>query len=404
MAQHQRSRTLRLTAAIATTTTALGLTVISSSFANAASPTGIVYGEGSHDAVQGSYIVLLKENSSQEMSAEATKADLVSGYGGILKRDYRSIKGFSAHDLTPDEARELAADPNVDKVVTNKIARIDATQENPPSWGLDRSDQTETQGDAKYNYPDSAGEGVTAYVIDSGARFTHTDFGGRATSGYDFIDDDADANDEHGHGTHVSGTVSGTAFGIAKKAKVVAVKCIAADGTGSTEGIIAAVDWVTTNHQGPSVANMSLSTEPDEALDAAVKKSIDSGVTYAVAAGNELSEVTRSPARLPEAITVGASMEGDAYAPFSNYGKPVDIFAPGLLINSAWATDDNASQESSGTSMSTPHVVGAAAIYLAGHQGATPADVTKALIDGATNDVLTSVPADTVNKLLKVVE
>uniref|UniRef100_A0AAU2VKL8 S8 family peptidase n=1 Tax=Streptomyces sp. NBC_00008 TaxID=2903610 RepID=A0AAU2VKL8_9ACTN len=400
MALHQRTHRIKLTAAITAVAAAAGITLLGSPMAGAApAPAmGKIYGADAATAVSGSYIVMLDH--------KADKSKLAKEYGGKLKRNYSSaINGFSASGLSQTEAKRLAADPSVSKVVQNKKFHVDATQDNPPSWGLDRIDQTETAGDNAYTYPDSAGEGVTAYVIDTGVRITHEEFEGRASYGYDAVDDDDNADDGYGHGTHVAGTIAGATYGVAKKAKIVAVRVLDDSGSGTTEQVVAGIDWVTANHEGPSVANMSLGGGADEALDAAVQKSIASGVTYGVAAGNESGDASESsPARVPEAITVASSTVDDEQSSFSNYGSLVDLYAPGSDITSAWNDSDTGSDTISGTSMATPHVVGAAALYLAGHPDATPADVSTALTDGATPDAIGNATAGTANKLLKVVE
>ncbi|GAA1250242.1 S8 family peptidase [Streptomyces sp. NBC_00117] len=403
MATHKRARsTMKLTAVIATAATAVGVTVFAGSLAGASTPAeGKVYGLDAKGAVSGSYIVLLDQKANTD-----AKQGLAKEYGGELKRAYSSaVNGFSVNGLSETEAKRLAADSSVAKVVQNKKFHIDATQDNPPSWGLDRIDQADTAGDKKYTYPDSAGEGVTAYVIDTGVRVSHKDFGGRATSGFDAVDNDDNADDGNGHGTHVAGTIAGEAHGVAKKAKIVAVRVLDNEGSGTTEQVVAGIDWVTKNHQGPSVANMSLGGGADEALDAAVQKAIASGVTFAVAAGNESTDASAgSPARVKEAITVASSTKDDKQSDFSNYGSVVDIYAPGSDITSDWNTGDDATNTISGTSMATPHVVGAAAVYLSGHKDATPADVSKALTDGATPDKISNASEGTPNKLLKIVE
>lgn len=401
MATHQRARRTRLTAAIATAATVAGVTVMASTAGAATPAEGKVYGLDAKGAVSGSYIVLLDDKTSKD-----AEQDLAKEYGGALGRAYASaVNGFSASGLSETEAKRLAADPSVAKVVQNKKFHIDATQDDPPSWGLDRIDQSATAGDAKYTYPDAAGEGVTAYVIDTGVRVGHQDFGGRASSGFDAIDNDDDANDGNGHGTHVAGTIAGTEHGVAKKAKIVAVRVLDDSGSGTTEQVVAGIDWVTRHHSGPSVANMSLGGGVDEALDAAVTKAVASGVTFAVAAGNESADAsTSSPARVPEAITVASSTKDDRQSDFSNFGKGVDIYAPGSDITSDWNTSDSATNTISGTSMATPHVTGAAAVYLAGHPDAPPAQVSAALTGGATADKISNPSSGTPNKVLKVVE
>ncbi|MFD5323310.1 S8 family serine peptidase [Streptomyces sp. NPDC127092] len=400
MAIHKRVRRTRYLAVTTAIAAAAGVTVLTGQFAGAApAPAeGTVYGLGVEGAVAGSYVVLLDE--------QANKADLAKEYGGTLRRSYDSaVNGFSVNNLTETEAKRLAADPAVAKVVQNRRFTINATQENPPSWGLDRVDQTDTAGDAKYTYPDSGGEGVTAYVIDTGVRITHKDFGGRASYGFDAVDNDDTAQDGNGHGTHVAGTIAGTDHGVAKKAKIVAVRVLDDNGSGTTEQVVAGIDWVTKNHQGPSVANMSLGGGADPALDDAVKKAIASGVTFGVAAGNESSDAGQgSPSRVTEAITVASSTKDDEQSSFSNFGSVVDLYAPGSEITSAWNDSDTGTKTISGTSMATPHVVGAAAVYLAGHTDATPDQVAQALIDGATPDKISNPSEGTANKLLKIVE
>ncbi|MDX3060141.1 S8 family peptidase [Streptomyces sp. NE06-03E] len=400
MALHKRVRSVKLTAAITAVAAAAGVTLLTTPFAGAApAPAmGTVYGADAATAVSGSYIVMLDQ--------KADKAGLAKEYGGKLQRNYKSaINGFSASGLSETEAKRLAADPAVSKVVQNKKFHIDATQDNPPSWGLDRIDQAETAGDDAYTYPDAAGGDVTAYVIDTGVRVTHNDFEGRATSGFDAVDNDDDADDGNGHGTHVAGTIAGASHGVAKKAKIVAVRVLDDAGSGTTEQVVAGIDWVTENHQGPSVANMSLGGSADPALDAAVQKAIASGVTFAVAAGNESSDAGEgSPSRVPEAITVASSTVDDEQSSFSNFGSVVDIYAPGSDITSAWNDSDDATNTISGTSMATPHVVGAAAVYLGGHPDATPEEVATALADGATPDAISNATEGTANKLLKIVE
>ncbi|MEU3479796.1 S8 family serine peptidase [Streptomyces sp. NPDC033753] len=397
MATHKRSHGLR-NAAIATGTVAAAVTALfAGNLAGAAAPAeGTVHGLGAPGAVSGSFVVIL--------DASANKADLAKKYGGTLERSYGSeVNGFSASGLSVEEAKRLAADPAVGTVVQNKRFSINETQDKPPSWGLDRIDQAETAGDEKYTYPDNGGEGVTAYVIDTGVRISHQDFGGRAAHGFDAVDNDDTADDGNGHGTHVAGTIAGTAHGVAKKAKVVAVRVLDDNGSGTTEQVVAGIDWVTQNHSGPSVANMSLGGGADEALDAAVKRAIASGVTFAVAAGNESSDAGQgSPSRVPEALTVASSTKDDEQSSFSNFGAVVDLYAPGSDITSAWNDSDTGVKTISGTSMASPHVAGAAVLYLAANPSATPADTAAALTGAATADAIKNPTSGTANKLLKV--
>ncbi|WP_405828931.1 S8 family peptidase [Streptomyces sp. NBC_00105] len=397
MATHKRSKALRNAAIAASAATAAAAALFASPLAGAATPAeGTVHGLGVADAVDGSFVVIL--------DASANKEDLAKKYGGKLERSYGSqVNGFSASGMTVKEAKRLAADPAVGTVVQNKRFRINETQEKPPSWGLDRIDQAATAGDDKYTYPDGGGAGVTAYVIDTGVRISHKDFGGRAAHGFDAIDNDDTADDGNGHGTHVAGTIAGTSHGVAKKAKVVAVRVLDDNGSGTTEQVVAGIDWVTKSHSGPSVANMSLGGGADEALDAAVKRAVASGVTFSVAAGNESSDAGQgSPSRVPEALTVASSTEGDQQSDFSNFGSVVDLYAPGSEITSAWKDSDTAVKTISGTSMAAPHVAGAAALYLAAHPSATPADTAAALTGAATKGAIKNPSSGTANKLLKV--
>jgi len=255
-----------------------------------------------------------------------------------------------------------------------------------------------------FSYPDSAGAGVTAYVIDTGIRITHQDFGGRASYGYDFVDGDSTAQDGNGHGTHVAGTIVGTADGVAKKASVVAVRVLDDSGTGTASGVIAGIDWVTAHATRPAVANMSLGGGgADAEIDTAVRNSIASGITYTVAAGNDNADAAESsPGRVTQALTVGASTATDARAAYSDFGPVIDLFAPGSEITSDWATSDAATTTLSGTSMAAPHVAGTAALYLAGHTGATPAQVATALTAAASRGKLSNVGAGSPNLLVRV--
>ncbi|MFD9428758.1 MULTISPECIES: S8 family peptidase [unclassified Streptomyces] len=362
---------------------------------------GVIENAGAPGAISGSYIVTLDESAPDAGSARG-KA-LAEEYGAEIKRTYRSALNGYAVELSAAEARKFAADPAVASVVQNRTFRISGTQPSPPSWGLDRIDQKTLPLNQSYTYPDKAGEGVTAYIIDTGVRISHGDFGGRASNGYDAIDNDNTAQDGHGHGTHVAGTVAGSSYGVAKKAKIVGVRVLDNSGSGTTDQVVAGIDWVTANAVKPAVANMSLGGGADSVLDAAVRKSIASGITYAVAAGNESTDAsTKSPARVGEAITVGSTTSTDARSSFSNYGTVVDIFAPGSSITSSWNTSDSATNTISGTSMASPHVAGAAALYLADHPGETPAQVSAGLVAAASTGVVTNPGTGSPNRLLNV--
>ncbi|MFI6031301.1 S8 family peptidase [Amycolatopsis magusensis] len=360
---------------------------------------GTVVDANSADAVPGSYIVVLKDGVSAQ-SVEGAAQTVLSRHGGSLDRLFTTVRGYSAN-MNETQAKRAAADPAVAYVEQNKVVRASADQLNPPSWGLDRIDQRDLPLDQKYSYSTDAAN-VSAYIIDTGILTTHNDFGGRATHGYDFVDNDADATDCQGHGTHVAGTVGGTAHGVAKAAKLVAVRVLNCSGSGTTAGVIGGVDWVTANAVKPAVANMSLGGGASTTLDNAVRNSVASGVTYGLAAGNDTgaNACNTSPARTKEAITVGSTTNTDARSSFSNIGDCLDIFAPGSGITSAWIGSNTATNTISGTSMATPHVVGGAALYLAANPAATPAQVSAALVANGTKGKVTNPGTGSPNVLL----
>ncbi|GAA2104744.1 S8 family peptidase [Actinomadura alba] len=394
------SRARRSVATTVLAVVALVLTVVVPVQASAA-PQSAIRNAGTPTAIADSYIVVLKDSASVRQKGVASSArTLVSRHAGKLGHVYqRSVRGFSA-TMTETQARRLAADPNVAYVEQNQVMRAIATQPNPPSWGIDRIDQRNLPLSSSYTYNTTASN-VTAYIIDTGILTTHSDFGGRARHGRDAVDNDNDATDCNGHGTHVAGTVGGNAYGVAKGVSLVAVRVLNCAGSGTTAGVVAGIDWVTANAVKPAVANMSLGGGASTALDNAVTNSINSGITYAIAAGNDnLNACNYSPARVPSAITVGATERTDARASYSNYGTCLDIFAPGSGITSAWHTSTTASNTISGTSMATPHVAGAAALVLAGSPSSTPAQVTATLTTAATPNVVTNPGTGSPNRLL----
>jgi subtilisin family serine protease len=345
------------------------------------------------------YIVVF-DSSVQDVRGRANALARISGALTRFTFEH-AIHGFAAH-MSSQAAEALAQHPGVAYVEPDQLVQSSAISSFTPSWGIDRIDQTLLPLDERYSY-NATGAGVTAYIIDTGIRTTHTQFGGRAVGGFTSISDGWGSNDCSGHGTHVAATVGGSLVGVAKAVTLYSVRVLDCSGSGTMSGVIAGVDWVTANFHRPAVANMSLGGYYSDALNIAVQNSINAGVTYVVAAGNSATDACESsPASLNDAITVGAAAPGDAQASYSNYGPCVDIFAPGSSIVSAWNSSDDVLVKASGTSMASPHVAGAAALYLESNPGASPAEVGAAILASATTNALSLVPANTVNKLLRV--
>jgi len=326
---------------------------------------------------------------------------LMSMHGGKVENIYSSaLRGFSAH-MSAQAAEKLADDPAVDFVEQDQTAVVAGTQTGAP-WNLDRIDQANKPLDGNFAYPNN-GAGVNVYIIDTGIRRTHSEFGGRVVADFDAVGDGYGPDGCHWHGTHVAGTIGGTFGGVAKGATLHSVRVFDCAASAPVSAVIAGVDWVTANRVRPAVASMSLVSVLSTALNTAVQNSIDAGVTYAVAAGNLAYDACNySPSSVSAALTVGASNGLDQEAPFSGFGSCVDLFAPGENIYSAMSSSDVAMDYQSGTSYATGHVAGAAAIYLASNPTASPAQVAQAIISAATPNVLANVRAGTPNLLLRV--
>ncbi len=348
------------------------------------------------------YIVVFKDEVAA--AGVRTLADqLAAAQGGQVLRTYRhALRGFAAA-LSDEAAQALKQHPDVafvqpDQVVYALDAQPGAT------WGLDRIDQRNRPLDDSYTF-EATGAGVRAFVIDTGIRTTHLDFGARASAGFDAVGDGRNGEDCHGHGTHVAGTLGSSTYGVAKGVSLVAVRVLNCSGFGSTSNVVAGIDYVAQQKQSnpatPMVANMSLGGGANPALDDAVRNAVAAGVTFAVAAGNSNTDAcTFSPARVAEALTAGASTSDDARASYSNHGTCVDLFAPGSAITSTYYASDTATATFNGTSMASPHVAGVAALYLEQHPAAATTEVFDAVIAYATPGVLTGMRGGSPNLLL----
>jgi serine protease len=406
------NRGLRMHVLAAATAVALSSIVAGSAFsagnAGSATPPSGAAGKFrfAQAPIEGQYIVVLKDEMASlanERSSKPAVADMAralsSMHGAELKTSYTHVlRGFVVR--ASDRAlAKLLADERVAYVEEDGVVRASATQSGA-TWGLDRIDQRDLPLSNSYTY-DTTASSVHAYIIDTGIRSTHTDFGGRVSGGYTAISDGNGTSDCNGHGTHVAGTVGGNTWGVAKAVRLHPVRVLGCNGSGTNSGVIAGMDWVTANHVKPAVANMSLGGGASTATDDAVTSMTNAGVTVAVAAGNDNANACNySPARAASAITVGSTTNTDARSSFSNYGTCLDIFGPGSSITSAWSTGDTATNTISGTSMASPHVAGVAALYLAVNPTATPSQVTTALINNSTSGKVTDARTGSPNRLL----
>ncbi|NUT36504.1 MAG: S8 family peptidase [Hamadaea sp.] len=365
-----------------------------------ADPTGHIRQADAPGAVAGRYIVVLKDGGASAATAAQT---LSARFGGQTRHVYASFRGYAA-GMTESQARRLAADPAVAYVEQVQRIGVLDTQNNPPNWGDDRIDQRNLPLNQTYTYPANPGQGATVYVLDTGLNASHTDFTGRVKQGTDMVDNDSTPQDCHGHGTHVAGTAVGTTYGVAKKASLVAVRVLNCQGSGTNDDLIAGIDWVRQNAQKPAVVNYSIGCQSrctSNAMDTAVGNLISSGVQFVQAAGNSGDDACYySPQAVPAAVTVGNSTNADARNNSSNYGSCLDLFAPGTSIVSASYSSNTGSATMTGTSMASPHVAGAAALYLGANPSATPAQVRNALVTNGTTGKITSPGSGSPNVLL----
>ncbi len=364
---------------------------------NVLAPSGASLAAGHPATIPDQYIVTFRDSVT---NVPALARQLIAQSNGQHLFTYtRALHGFAAR-MSAQAALALQHNPNVASVEQDQTAQTASVETNAPT-GLDRIDQHALPLNGSYDYT-STGSGVSAYIMDTGIRTTHVDFGGRAAGAYTTVTDGYGTSDCGGHGTHVAGIVGATTYGVAKGVKLYAVRVFDCNASGTYSAIASAVDWITQNASRPAIVNMSFSGAPSSTLSTAIQNSINSGITYVAAAGNNsgADACNYAPGNIPGVITVAASSLTDVQMPFSNGGQCVAIFAPGAVILSTYNTSDTATMQWSGTSMAAAHVTGAGALYLETHPSASPTQVRQAIVSGATGQVLTALTSGSPNLLL----
>jgi len=342
------------------------------------------------------YLVVFTPGTSK---AQANSA--AANINAQVKRNYNSVINASLIHANPNKIAALANNPRVRLIEQDAQVAIANVQSNP-SWGLDRIDQRNLPLNGSYDDLNNTGSNIPVYVVDTGIYAAHSDFESRVTAGFTSISDGRGSNDCNGHGTHVAGTIGGKNFGVAKTVTLIPVRVLDCTGAGTYSGVIAGLDWISTNHPAgvPAVVNMSLGGPASSTLDIALNNLVNKRISVVVAAGNSNADACNfSPARVPAAITIGASQSNDSRASYSNFGTCLDLFAPGSSISSTWIGSTSAVNTISGTSMASPHVAGIAARLLANSPSLSPAQVESAIKSGATPNLILSAGAGSPNLL-----
>jgi len=344
-----------------------------------------------------SYIVTMRNAKDAQLFRQRMNSS-----GTVVTEVLDSVFNGVIANLTATQVTALRRDPRVVRIEANQVVQA---SEIPPSWGLDRVDQRTLPLDSSFVVDPRWGQGVTAYIVDTGINLGHSDFVGRLLAGHDVVTPGGSGEDCNGHGTHVAGTVAGATHGFARAARLVPVRVLDCFGEGTTAGVISGIDWVIEHHQSgvPAVLNMSLGGSFSPSLNAAVDRAVADGITVVVAAGNENSDACRrSPASASSALTVGSTTSADQRSSFSNFGACLDLFAPGSSITSAWVGGATSTNTISGTSMASPHVAGAVAAYLSVWPASSPTEVTNGLVGASTRGVVTNAGPASPNGLLYV--